>query len=127
MRIQRIKANPLVEQLRGQIAIQRGPIVYCLESVDLPESVNILDIQFRSDMTLKAGFKPELLGGVTALRGRVLHRHDPEWSKSPYNALHLYKEMTPLIEKPLQVQLIPYFAWSNRGPSQMTVWFPYAR
>jgi DUF1680 family protein len=126
MRIQRIKANPLVEQLRNQIAIQRGPIVYCLESVGLPESINILDIQFRNDTTLTAEFKRKLLGGVTALRGNVSYTHDPEWSQSPYNALHLYKEITPLIEKPLQVQLIPYFAWSNRGPSQMTVWFPYA-
>jgi DUF1680 family protein len=125
MPVQRIKANPLVEQLRKQVAIQRGPIVYCLETVNLPKSVNILDIQIRSETTFSAEFKPELLGGVTALSGNVFYTHDPEWSKSPYNALYLYKEMTPLAQKPLQVQLIPYFAWSNRGSSQMTVWFPY--
>jgi DUF1680 family protein len=127
MRVQMIQANPLVEQLRNQIAIQRGPIVYCLESVDLPKSVNILDVFVNEDARADAVFKPDLLGGVTALQVQARYVHDPEWSTAPYNAAHLYKELRPQAEQKLNAQLIPYFAWSNRGPSQMTVWLPYAR
>lgn len=127
MRTQMIKANPLVEQLRNQIALRRGPIVYCLESVDLPNSVNILDVFVKGNAQTEAVFKPGLLGGVTALQVGAHYAHDPEWSVTPYNAAHLYKEQTAQTERALKAQLIPYFAWSNRGPSQMTVWLPYAR
>jgi len=127
MTVQLVQANPLVEQLRNQVAVRRGPIVYCLESMDLPKSVNMLDVFLSKDATHKAVFKPDLLGGVTTIQSEARYVFDAEWSAAPYNALHLYKEMTAQPEQSLQVQLIPYFAWSNRGPSQMTVWLPYTR
>ena len=127
MTVQLIKANPLVEQLRNQVAVRRGPVVYCLESVDLPDSVNMMDVFIRKNAATKAVFKPDLLRGVTAIEMQAHYVHDPEWSLASYDSPHLYREETPQIEQSLSVQLIPYFAWSNRGPSQMTVWLPYAR
>jgi len=113
--------------MRSQTALRRGPIVYCLESVDLPKSANILDVFVGKHAKIEALFKPALLGGVTSLQLQASYVHDPEWSVAPYSAPHLYKELTAQAEKWFKAQFIPYFAWSNRGPSQMTVWLPYAR
>jgi len=90
-----------MEQLRNQVARRGGPIVYCLESVDLPQSVNILDVFIRGSVESEAVFKPGLLGGVTALQVQPHFTHDPEWSLTPFNAVHLYKELTPHTEKTL--------------------------
>ena len=127
MKVQLITANPLVEQLRNQVAVRRGPVVYCLESIDLPKSVNMMDVFIDKDAASNAIFKPALFGGVTTIQTEARYVHDTEWSVAPYNAPHLYKEVTPQAEASLTVQLIPYFTWSNRGPSQMTVWLPYRR
>jgi uncharacterized protein len=127
MHVQMIQANPLVEQLRNQVALRRGPIVYCLESVDLPKAVSVLDVFVGKHAKAEALFKPDLLGGVHSLQVQAGYVHDPEWSVAPYNAPHLYKELTAQPETSFKAQFIPYFAWSNRGPSQMTVWLPYER
>lgn len=127
MTVQLIKANPLVEQLRNQVAVRRGPVVYCLESIDLPKSVNLMDVFLRKDTATATMLKPDLLTGVTTIEMNAHHSRDPEWSEATYNSPHLYREVTEEPEETLVVRFIPYFTWSNRGPSQMTVWLPYAR
>jgi uncharacterized protein len=117
---QLLEAHPLVEEARNQLAVQRGPLVYCLESSDLPSSVALLDVALPGTITLTPRFEPALLGGVTVLEGRGVARAR---TKSPETLYRLYKP-TPL--KPLAVRLIPYFAWDNRGSSEMSVWLPLA-
>lgn len=121
-----VQANPVVEETRNQVAVMRGPMLYCLESIDLPEDVSILDVLLPRDINLTAGFDKNLLGGVTVLKGQALYVKDSEWSQEPYDSENLYKELSDMPPKPFAIRLIPYYAWANRGISQMTVWLPVA-
>jgi len=119
--IQLIEAHPLAEELRNQVAVKRGPIVYCLESVDLPEGVKVSEIVVPRDIKLKPRFDKELLAGVTVIEGKAEVIKEGDWSS------RLYTELAPQEPKKITIRLIPYYAWSNRGVSEMTVWMPLAR
>jgi uncharacterized protein len=115
-----MEANPLVEEDLNQVAIQRGPIVYCLESPDLPRGVKISDVQIPLDMKLNARYDQRLLGGAVVLEGKALARSGRNWGGK------LYQEIRPDELKSMTVRFIPYSVWQNRGPSEMSVWFPVA-
>ena len=116
MRTRIIEANPLVEESRGQVAVQRGPIVYCLESNDL-NGVSIDDIA----IPLNAEFTPVdmTIDGcrIKALEGDVVKRSETSWKGQLYREASTGKQT-------VKVRLIPYYAWGNRGKSEMTVWMP---
>jgi DUF1680 family protein len=116
-----LRANPLVEETRNQVAVMRGPMVYCLESTDLPEGVNIADVAVNPYGQWTPEHKPELLGGITVLTGDAIVSAAQDW------AGRLYRRMDLSEQKRIRVQLIPYYAWANRGPSQMAVWLPISR
>lgn len=113
-----IEANPLVEETINQVAVKRGPIVYCLESVDLPGGIGLLDVTIPSDIALRARYDGRLLHGVAVIEGVAEARTTGDWSNS------LYRELKPRQSRPFHLRLIPYFAWDNRGQSEMTVWMP---
>jgi DUF1680 family protein len=113
-----MEANPLVEEDLNQVAVQRGPVVYCLESPDLPAGVKISDVLIPSDMTLMARYDRRLLDGVVVLEGKALARAGENWRGK------LYREIRPAELKPIAVKFIPYCVWQNRGPSEMSVWLP---
>jgi DUF1680 family protein len=69
MPVRLLEANPLVEENRNHVAVKRGPIVYCLESPDLPEGVAIFDVMIPANIKLKPVYEEDLLGGVVALTG----------------------------------------------------------
>jgi len=123
----------------------RGPLVYCLElplreggrkawneGVFLPENIE-LTLEHREDF----------LGGVTVLKGKALTSkgrdafikdiEDAAPPKPPAGADDwLYRPFTPRdLEAPhegsIEIALIPYYAWANRGLSMMEVWIPLAR
>lgn len=116
MRTRIVEANPLVEESRGQVAVQRGPIVYCLESNDLGglsiDDIAIpLDAKFTLvDMTIDGS-------RIKALEGEVINRSEASWKGQLYREATAKKQM-------VKVRLIPYYAWGNRGKSEMTVWMP---
>ncbi len=118
MPIQLIEANPLVEEVRNQIAVKRGPIVYCLESADLPTDVTLSDIALRRNSKLLSRYDPNLLGGVAVLEGKAVHQITDPWQDT------LYREVSKKEPKELTIRLIPYFAWGNRGQVEMAVWLP---
>ena len=118
LRVRLLQAHALVEEARNQVAVQRGPVVYCLESTDLPGGVRLLDVVIPRGLALIPRYEPRLLGGVAVLEGRAEARAEPAWSTD------LYREMPATEPKPIGLRLIPYYAWGNRGPSEMTVWMP---
>jgi len=115
---QRLEANPLVEELVGQTAVRRGPIVYCLEGLDLPEGVRLSEVCLPDEAELRARFDGRLLGGVVVLDTALVARKAAPWTGA------LYRELEPARLEPVKTQLIPYFAWANRGKTEMTVWLP---
>lgn len=118
MTARRLEANPLVEELVGQVALRRGPVVYCLEGVDLPAGVKISDILLPDEAELRARFDHRLLGGVVVLDTTLLARTAAPWDGA------LYRELQPAQFHTVTTRLIPYFAWANRGKTEMTVWLP---
>lgn len=113
MPVERIYANPNVRQDRGRVALQRGPVVYCLETAD-----NGLDLDALSlprETNLEPAFVPELLSGVTVLRGQMERLTKEGWNGT------LYRTDAPA---PISVAVtaVPYFAWDNREPGEMRVW-----
>ena len=118
MPVRLMEANPLVEEALNQVAVQRGPVVYCLESPDLPRGVKISDVRIPGDMDLHARFDSRLLDGVVVLDGKVLTRAGEDWSGK------LYREVQPEKFQTNTVKFIPYSVWQNRGPSEMSVWLP---
>ena len=120
MPVRLMEANPLVEEDLNQVAVQRGPVVYCLESPDLPRGVKISDVLIPSDMKLIARYDQRLLDGVVVLEGKALTMPDENWGGK------LYREFQPQEPKPFNVRFIPYSTWQNRGPSEMSIWLPRA-
>jgi uncharacterized protein len=117
MTVKLMESNPLVEETRNQVAVMRGPVVYCLESPDMP-GMNIFNVA----LPVKNDFKPvkttisnsnliSLEGTADVITG---------WDNG------LYRE-AGAPAKTTMVRLIPYFAWDNRGKSEMTVWLPIVR
>ena len=102
----------------NQIAIQRGPIVYCLESTDLPSGVKISDVFIPAGLQLTARYDQRLLDGIVVLEGNALVRTSQDWSGK------LYRETSPATFHPFKAKFIPYCVWQNRGPSEMSVWLP---
>jgi DUF1680 family protein len=116
MEIELIEGHPRIEEVRNQVAIKRGPIVYCIESPDLPEGTGILDVYLPENSRLEANYRPDFLGGMTTVSGNVLLRLDKKDG--------MYRTLDGPDWKEVKTRFVPYFAWSNRGVSEMTVWLP---
>ena len=115
-----MEANPLVEENRNQVAVKRGPVVYCVESNDMTANTRVFDIA----LSANAAFKPVLTqienSQMMSLEGKALVVNDKNWQNQLYRPLSKSK-------KEVNVKLIPYYAWANRGPSEMTIWMPVVR
>ena len=118
MEVQLMESNPLVEETRNQIAVKRGPLVYCIESPDLPGK-RIFDVIIPSSIRMLPQ-ETEIHGTkIVALEGRALFQDSDVWKGSLYRPLSTSDTM-----EELEIRLIPYFAWGNRGQSEMSVWMP---
>ncbi|HEY2585542.1 MAG TPA: beta-L-arabinofuranosidase domain-containing protein, partial [Tepidisphaeraceae bacterium] len=106
--VERVKADPRVEADRGRVALMRGPIVYCLESVD--NGGRVRDLFLPDTAPVSAEDRPDLLGDVT-----VLHASG---RRVPYGSGGS--------DAPADITAIPYYANANRGPVSMIVWIPTA-
>ena len=126
MPVQVLEANYHVEDNNGRVAVQRGPLLYCLEEVD-QSNVALSDVAMDLGKDPSARFQTErrsdLLGGVLVLRleGVALERSTSELSLySRYSGASVKTRRVPLT-------MIPYYAWANRNATSMQVWTPVAR
>lgn len=118
MPVQLVEANPLVEETRNQVAVQRGPLVYCLESADLPAGERLSHISLPAHIRLQP--RPDTIAGssLVVLEGMALRSDAADWSQQ------LYRPVSRTPRQPVTVRLIPYYAWANRGHTEMSVWLP---
>lgn len=114
-----IEANPYIEEARQHAAVVRGPIVYCLESCDLPEGVSVLDVALVADKPMEVGAPDASIGGACPITTTGVLRRSEEWDKGM-----LYRTLQPLNLEPVPLQLVPYYTWGNREPGEMSVWLP---
>ena len=117
-----LQPNPRVDMLRGSLAIQRGPLVYCLEQADQPEGLNLLDVAASPQQVLQDTWRGDLLDGVFTVQAQGISR-SPQTGQDD---LYLPAGTFQLTQRSLTLTAVPYFAWANRGPGQMRVWIPMA-
>ena len=114
MPVEQIVAHPRVRHNAGRVALQRGPIVYCLEEID--NGANLNGILLPADTKFTAAFKPDLLGGATVISGTARRRDETAWQGRLYQTADNDKTV------PVRIQAVPYCLWANRGPGEMLVW-----
>ena len=113
MPVERIYAHPKLRYNAGKVALQQGPLVYCLEEVD--NGSNLAGIYLPSDSELTVKYRWDLLGGVNVISGNALRVDESSCSGALYSTEdYHYKEF--------RITAIPYFAWSNRESGEMSVW-----
>ncbi|TFC17854.1 glycoside hydrolase family 127 protein [Cryobacterium glucosi] len=105
--------HPSIDAVRGTVAIERGPLVMCLESCDLREGHDLAGVSIN-----------DRVGLTETVRGARVHAQsaqspNPDW---PYGHDGGFTAENAACD----VELIPYFDWANRGPSTMRVWLPVA-
>ena len=103
MSIRRVEANQKVVDDLGKVAIERGPIVYCLEGTDNGQQLSKLVLP--DGFALSSAFVPETLGGVVTISGEI-----------PVSG--------GATSQSQKITAIPYYAWDNRGINEMKVWIP---
>jgi len=113
MPVMRIKANPNVREDEGKVAIQRGPIVYCLEEIDNGKNLNNIVLSTDSRFEIK---KDKNLNDVCVI--------ETDAFREKYEDLNdeLYKYDEKVSYEKTRIRFVPYFAWTNRTPGEMEVW-----
>ena len=122
MKARLVEANPLVEEAKNQIAVVRGPIVYCLEGQDIEGDHRINDIAIPADIQFTEKKITICDRDMVALEGEALLVNNDPWFNN-----QLYRDLRPVEKKKVKIRLIPYYAWDNRGIDDMSLWLPLAR
>ncbi|TSB45988.1 glycoside hydrolase family 127 protein [Alkalicoccobacillus porphyridii] len=104
--------HPKLRANAGKVALQRGPVVYCLEEVD--NSAGLSSLAIKDDQVIEHSFDQSTLGGVVVLKGKARR------TENLTNAL--YVSNNELVTKEVDFKAIPYYAWANRGIGEMAVW-----
>ena len=117
MPVETVWANPAVRQLEGRVAIQRGPIVYCLEGCDHGEILlDRISVDAAAVPQWTVEQRPDLLGGVNVLRGQGMVISDAGWDET------LYRSGPAPEQTPIDILAVPYCVWDNRQAGEMRVW-----
>jgi uncharacterized protein len=115
-----IEAHPWIEATHGRVAIERGPLVYCLEAADHP-GAPIADLELDPAASLTSAWEPDRLGGIAVVHASGWAVDTSAWGR------RLYREVgsaPPASRRSAALTAIPYYAWANRGPGAMRVWIP---
>jgi len=113
------EAHPRIESTRGCVAIERGPLVYCLESVDNPHG-HVADLEIDATAPLESAWTPDRLEGVAIVRGAGWEVDARSWT----NRLYRPVGGPPAARRRVVLTAVPYYAWANREPGAMRVWIP---
>ena len=115
MPVVQVEANPRVRMNCGKVALQRGPMVYCLEQKD--NGTELRDVTLPAKNPFKPVFVKGQMGGVVVLRGKVLRRRPQDWAGGT-----LYSP-APTARRTVSLTAVPYCVWGNRAPGEeMLVW-----
>jgi DUF1680 family protein len=116
MPIERVVPHPHLRHDAGCVALQRGPIVYCLEEVD--NGAELANVTLPRDTQLAYQFDADLFGGVGTIMGEAVR------VETAARSSELYQPQATQQDKrtPFSFKAIPYFLWANRAPGEMRIW-----
>ncbi len=117
MEVSLMESNPLVEETRNQVAVMRGPIVYCLEKQDVAADINIFDLKMKQGEQFAPRHENILGQDIVLLEGNAYRTNSTKWNS-------LYRKTSDGKQETVPVRLVPYFAWGNRTFGDMSVWMP---
>jgi uncharacterized protein len=127
MKPQLLEANSQVIENSGRVAVQRGPLVYCLEQIDQPEDVPLKDVALnlgpKSNASFQEEFQKDLLGGVLLLS----HAGAECAQSAERSALYFRYSGETRKSRLVSLTFIPYYAWANRTATPMQVWTPISQ
>jgi DUF1680 family protein len=109
MPVRRVVSDERVAANRGRVALERGPILYAVESID--NGGDVFNIVLPDDAALSAKPRPDLLGGVTVITGRAIGLFPGDDGRT-------------VVTREQDFLAVPYNVWSNRGEDRMAVWLP---
>jgi DUF1680 family protein len=109
MPVRRVVSDERVAANKGRVALERGPILYAVESID--NGGDVFNIVLPDAAALSAEHRPELLGGVTVITGRALGLYPGDDGRT-------------VVTRDQDFLAVPYNVWSNRGEDRMAVWLP---
>ena len=116
MQPERIEAHPSARQTAGRVALQRGPIVYCLEQAD--NGPNLAEIALPRTAKLSAGRDPDLPSRAVVITTRGKRPKHDRWGR----ALYLPAGPKGPATTSVPIKAIPYFLWAHRTPGEMLTW-----
>ena len=114
--------NPRIDAVRGCVALERGPIVYCFEQTDLAAGANLADVAVRTDTAPTDSEPLARLGGVPGVSVAGVVRDLEEWRHAEY--VDVRELPRDAAVTPARLLAIPYFTWANRGDGGMRAWLP---
>jgi len=115
-------ANPRLRENAGRVAVEMGPLLYCLEQLDQQGVPSLFDAALVPEAAFRAVTRSDLLGGLVLLQHKGVVYEKPLSQEPLYQALG---KAGPRSTRPVMLNLIPYYAFANRGPTEMQVWIPY--
>ena len=123
MDVRRIVANDNAEDLRGKVALERGPVVFCLEGNDQKDNT-VFNKYILNSAEITSHFEKDLLGGVVVLEGKAkqLDIVAHELVAHEVVAHASQRGNTDIAINDVTFRAIPYSTWNNRGQQQMEVW-----
>jgi len=110
-----VRANPRLREDAGKVALQRGPVVYCLEEADNGAALHGVRVGNTAE-GVEPRWEPDTLGGVVTLASDGLREEQDGWGET------LYDFRDAPASTPVRLRWIPYYAWANRGVGEMRVW-----
>jgi DUF1680 family protein len=116
-----VVSNPRIDATRDCLAVQRGPIVYCLEDRDQEIKGHLLDVEIDKKCPLAMRWEDDLLEGVMAIEAQGQFVDRKTWRGRLYQPATFPDDATV---RPARLIAIPYYAWGNRGMGGMRVWIP---
>ena len=117
-----IEPHPAIEATRGCLAIERGPLVYCVEQADQGDAP-VAELELDPSRPMESRWAPELLEGVVVVRAPGFRVDESAWGGRLYRP---FRPGAAPARQRAELTAIPYFAWANRGPGAMRVWIPQA-
>lgn len=114
MPVEEVYANKNVKENIGRFAIQRGPLVYCVEGIDQAD-IHIKNMVATHSTGFVTQFESDLLNGIQSI---MFDAHTA--LKNPDGSIHFDRSKK-------EIKSIPYYVWANRGPGEMLVWIPYSK